>query len=468
MDIRRDGLKMRFLLLLCVTGLASCAHHKDSKGNRENAKQVNEVSFDVDKHILDNGLTILLVKRDHLPIFSYYTFYKVGSKFEGPGITGATHFLEHMMFKGAKKYGEGMFDKLIEGNGGSNNAYTTMDLTVYYENLPAEHIEQVIDIEADRMQNLALAPASFEKERNVILEERKMRYENSDNGKLYKALMKELYRGTPYGHSVIGTIPDLKSVTRDQIHDYFKTFYAPNNAVIVIVGDINRSNVLRALKQSFGAIPKEDSLAKVKKERLEKKGFKLKKLVGRRIGLRGSSPTPQFLQAWRGNKVGEKEGYALDILASILGGGESSYLYQKLVLDKKPMLTNVYSFHYSLQETGALIVGGQLLPKTSIASVNRKINWLARKACKEALTQRNVEKVKNNYLVSFFASLETNAEVAELLGKGEVYFSDYNFYKKEFELYDSVTIDELQNLCRSKFKGSKNLFMSVWQKHAAK
>ena len=140
--------------------LVSCSNLES-----RSTKEKGPISFDVKKKVLDNGLTILAVENFKLPVFSYYTYYKVGSKYESPGTTGSSHLLEHMMFKGAKKYGEGEFDKLIEGNGGSNNAFTSNDLTVYFEDLPSEHFDVVIDLEADRMQNLLLAKESFEKER---------------------------------------------------------------------------------------------------------------------------------------------------------------------------------------------------------------------------------------------------------------------------------------------------------------
>src|SRR5690606_1475586 len=200
--------------------------HSGSKNEQE--LDQTEISLDVKTHKLKNGLKILVVENNKLPIFSYYSYYKVGGKYEVKGITGATHYLEHMMFKGAKKYGPGDFDRIVEGNGGSNNAYTTNDLTVYYENLPSKHIETIIDVEADRMQNLLLEPAAFESERLVVLEERKMRYENRDAGKLYLEMMLEMFKDTPYGTSVIGNIEDIKNVPRERMLEYFKEFYAPN------------------------------------------------------------------------------------------------------------------------------------------------------------------------------------------------------------------------------------------------
>src|SRR5690606_20752382 len=182
-------------------------------------------------------------------------------------------------------------DRLVEGNGGSNNAYTTNDLTVYYESLPSKHIDTIIDLEADRMQNLLLEPASFESERMVVLEERKMRYENSDSGKLFLEMMLKMFQGTPYGTSVIGDIEDVKTVSREKMLEYFKEFYAPNNAVIVIVGDVKASNVFSEMEEKFGGIPAYKELAQKKEKMLkEKGGFNFKWSGKKEITLNGTSP----------------------------------------------------------------------------------------------------------------------------------------------------------------------------------
>jgi len=214
-------MKLKFVLIpLILISLIGCSSKSEKPKKAQSLSE--SINLDVHEIKLDNGMTALVYPNHRLPIFSVYLYYKVGGKNERPGITGASHFLEHMMFKGAKKYGQGKIDFMIEGSGGSTNAYTTNDQTVYYENLPTTELESILDIEADRLENLLLDKEAFEKERAVVLEERKMRYENSPRGQLYLGLMKNLYKGTPYGSSVIGEIPDLKSVTREQIHEYLK------------------------------------------------------------------------------------------------------------------------------------------------------------------------------------------------------------------------------------------------------
>lgn len=445
--------------LLLIVFLISCSTTNKNSGD------TSDIQFDATKKTFDNGLTAIIVENKKLPVFSYHTFYKVGGKFETPGITGASHFLEHMMFKGAKKYKMGEFDKLVEGNGGSNNAYTTNDLTVYYENLPNAYLETMIDIEADRMENLTLDEKAFKSEKAVVLEERKMRYENSDRGKLYLSMMQEIFKGTPYGTSVIGNIPDLKSVTRDQIYEYFKKYYSPNNAVIVIAGDVDTDKTLDMIEDKFGSIPKFDDLEKVKAEAIKMKGFNIKDKFGYDVKLKGLSPDPMFMLAYPSVKIGTREGFVLDILSSILGSGATSYLSERFVLGKNPAVSNISAANYTLQDAGVFFIMGQMLGKKNLKSFKRNLRRSVVKSCKEAITPRAINKVKNQFLVSMFSGLDSNAGIAKFLGNREVYFGDYNFYKKEIDIYQSISKKELQSACNKFLQTDKSVFLSIWSKH---
>lgn len=451
------------LIVLALFGLGGCSSTKDQTSVDRGAE--GSIAIDVKKKTLKNGLTVLVVENKKLPIFSYYTYFRVGSKFESPGITGSSHLLEHMMFKGAKKYGEGQFDKLVEGNGGRNNAYTTNDLTVYYESLPSEHFEVIADLEADRMQNLLLAKESFEKERNVVLEERKMRYENSDRGKVYLEMMKAVFKGTPYGSSVIGEIEDLKTVSREEVQKYFKTYYAPNNAVIVIVGSMDAEKVFEVIEDKFKDIKPTENLEKIKTEHLKRLGFEFEKKFKKHVKLKGTSPTTMFSLAFKGIKVGEREAFVLDVLSSILGDGESSYLTQKFVTNKKPKLQNIYAANYTLQESGVFFIGGQLLGKVKFKFFEKKLKKELVRSCDNAITERAMKKVINQYLVSMMGDLDTNAGVARFIGDREVYYGSHDFYKKEMQIYKSITVSELERACKKYITVDDAITVSIWNKN---
>src|SRR3954466_13258523 len=185
---------------------------------------------------LPNGMHVRLLPSDAVPTCSYYTFFRVGSRNERPGITGISHLFEHMMFNGAKRYGPGEFDKVLESNGGSSNAYTSNDLTVYYEDFMAEALERVVDLESDRMKSLAVTPKMLPSERQVVIEERRLRVDNEIAGMMDEELSCLVYKAHPYRWPVIGWMKDIEAIKREDCLEYFRTYYAPNNATIYLAG----------------------------------------------------------------------------------------------------------------------------------------------------------------------------------------------------------------------------------------
>ncbi len=448
---------MKFWLMLLV--IFSGCSSKDPAKNLSSS----HLKLNVSEIKLDNGLTALVVPNSKLPIFSFQIFYKVGGKNEVPGITGASHFLEHMMFKGAKKYGKNTIDFIIEGSGGSTNAYTTNDQTVYYENLPTSELEKILDIEADRMENLLLDVDDFNKERQVVLEERKMRYENSPRGQLYLELMQSLYAGTPYGRSVIGDIPDLKSVSREQIHQYFKKFYAPNNAVIILAGDVSVGHAKKLIQEKFGKIPSSHSVEKAHQELLDK-DFEPKIKGHQFITKKGESPNPLFMLAFPTYKAGHIKGYALDVLATIIGSGKSGSLINSYVLIDKPVATSVYAAHQSLEKSGFFFIGGELVKGVKLKEFDNDLLKKISGYCDSEITERNIQKVKNNYLSGLYSGLDTNAGLASFLGERQLLFGDWKFYKEELEMYEKVNVEDVKNVCREVFS-KPSVFISVWNMH---
>lgn len=448
---------MKFLLMATMAMLLSCSSVKTQKDT------LGDINLNVKEVKLDNGLTALIIPDHKLPIFSLYLFYKVGGKNEVPGITGASHFLEHMMFKGAKKFGKNSIDFIIEGSGGSTNAYTTTDQTVYYENLPTSQLEQMLEIEADRMENLLLDKNDFEKERAVVLEERKMRYENSPRGQLYLGLMSHLYEGTPYGRSVIGDIADLKSMTREQIYEYFKKFYAPNNVVVVIAGDVNTRDASNYVKKYFGDIkssPTVEEAHNVLKDEDFIPHLKKDKIVK----LKGESPSPIFMMGYPTYKAGHKKGYPLDILSSIIGSGKSSSLVNDYILTKKPLATSIYAAHQSLEKSGFFFLGGELVQGVSLDHFRNDLKNKLKSYCETEITERNIQKVKNNFQTDLYSSLDTNAGIARFLGDRQLLFGDWEFYKEELAEYNKVTVEDVKLACQEIVQ-TPNVFISVWNKH---
>ena len=323
----------------------------------------------------------------------------------------------------------------------------------------------VIDLEADRMENLLLVPESFEKEREVVLNERKMRYENSDRGKLYLQMMRAVFKGTPYGSSVIGEVKDLKTVSREEVHAYFKRFYAPNNAIIVVVGDVKAEKVFTMIEEKYGEISTNEELEDYKEKHLSKLGYKFRSDFKQRIHLKGTTPTPMFSLAFKGIKIGQRDAFILDILSSILGDGESSYLSRKFVMGKRPLLQNIYAANYTLQDSGVFFIGGQLLDRKRVNQFEAKLKKEIVTSCDHAINERSMKKVINQYMGQMLNGLDTNAGVARFLGDREVYYGSYDFYKKELGIYESITKRELQDVCKKYLNPKSSLILTIWNKN---
>lgn len=460
---------LAFIGVVLLIGTFSCSNTVTTvKEEEPSGKKLGDLklSLNVKKYTLSNGLRVLIVENPKLPIFSYYTFFDVGGRFEGPGTTGATHFLEHMMFKGAKKYGPGKFDSIIESNGGSTNAYTTFDSTVYYQNMPSHTAMKIIDLEADRMQNLLLEKVAFDKERNVIFEERKYRYENSSNGKLYLKMMQELFKGTPYGLSVIGSVEDLVTLNRDQMLDFFKKFYTPDNAIIVVVGDVDSSEIIAEIKDKFGGLKASSKeIQEFKKEKDLDKHYVSRPSFGKHVKVHGNTKSPIFMMAYRGDPLGTRKAYVMDILSTILGSGASSYFHQKYVRSKRPKLNSISVANYNLQKNGVFFISGELARATNLTKFRKTLIKETKRVCSKAISDRAVQKTKNQFLLSYYGGIQSNAGVAQFIGSTEKFYGDYNHYQKELEIYDSITTKEVIKICHEVFDDNTQVFVSVWDKH---
>lgn len=454
---------------LILVGCSSFKNVTEVKGEREGIE--SDVNLDVRKFVFDNGLRLLVIENPKLPIYSYYTLFDVGGRYESRDdkTTGATHFLEHMMFKGAKKYGPGKFDSFIENNGGSTNAYTNFDSTVYYENMPAHTLETIIDMEADRMANLLLEPTPFESERQVVLEERRYRYENSPGGKLYLAMMQNIFEGTPYGGSVIGDASDVRNLTRDQMMEFFHKFYRPDNAIIVVAGDVDADDVVKLVSEKYGTLARSSQEVQDFKEKMNApERFADRTRFKREVKLKAQNPNPQFMKAYAGEPIGTRRSFVMDILSSVLGDGASSYLNQRYVKSKNPMLSQVSAGNYTLQYNGVFYISGELLDGVSLTKFKRALARDTKNMCREAIDERSLQKTKNQYLVSYMSQIDTNAGMAHFVGLREKFYNDYSFYKKEMEIYQSITVEELQRTCEEVFKGDESIFLSVWNQHPEK
>src|SRR5260370_26781379 len=213
------------------------------------------LEFDVEEHALKNGLQIRMLPDKSLPVATLYSFFRVGSRNERPGITGISHLFEHMMFNGSRKYGPKEFDRRLESAGGSSNAYTSNDLTAYYEDFASDALPPVLHLEAERIASLTIDDASLARERDVVKEERRFRTDNDIDGMMDEAMGALSYLAHPYRWPVIGWMSDIEAISRSDCESYFRTYYAPNNCTVVLVGDFEPRKALREIKRLYGPIP---------------------------------------------------------------------------------------------------------------------------------------------------------------------------------------------------------------------
>jgi zinc protease len=289
---------------------------------------------EVHEFVLDNGLK-LLVKEDHrAPVVVSQVWYKVGSSYEHPGITGISHALEHMMFKGTKKHPTGDFSRIISENGGSENAFTGSDYTAYFQTLEKTRLPVSFELEADRMRNLTLPPEEFEKEIEVVKEERRWRTEDNPQSTMYEVMKATAFQTSPYRHPIIGWMHDLESMTVAELRNWYEKWYAPNNATLVVVGDVNAREVHALAEKYFAPLPASEVPVVDSPPEVAQQGMK-------RVVIKRPAELPHLLMAYKvpvlktaidhPDQVPEWEPYALEVLAGVLDGGSSARFASRLV-----------------------------------------------------------------------------------------------------------------------------------------
>jgi len=399
---------------------------------------------DVQSFVLANGMKILVLEDHSIPNANMYLFWKVGSRNEYPGITGLSHFFEHMMFNGSKKFGPKMFDRTMEAAGGSNNAYTTEDLTVYTDWFPSTALETIFDLEADRIAHLALDSTMVESERGVVLSERSTGLENSNFRNLSTQVKGAAFLAHPYRWSVIGYESDIKNWAISDLQRYFETYYAPNNAVVVISGDVTLNRVKDLAKQYFEPIPAHAPPREVHTKEPEQRGEK-------RVVVYKKVSSPNVMITHHIPEAKHQDYYALELLSSILTTGNSSRLYSSLV-DQKQLATNVFSFQPQSFDPNLFylygIAGQDVTPE---ALENGMINEIE-KIAKEGVTALELQKVKNQKLVAFYEDLETINGKSDILGTYELYFGDYKKMYEAPEAYEKVTAADIKRVAETYFR----------------
>jgi predicted Zn-dependent peptidase len=387
---------------------------------------------------LPNGLKIRLLPNDSVPTCSYYTFFKVGARNERPGITGISHLFEHMMFNGAKKYGPGMFDKVLESNGGSSNAYTSNDLTVYYEDFMAEALETVIDLESDRMRSLAVTPKLLESERQVVMEERRLRVDNEIAGMMDEELGALVYKAHPYRWPVIGWMRDIENISREDCLEYFRTYYAPNNATVYVAGDFDPKHAIALIKKYYGGIKAGPPVPGVLDAEPEQKGE-------RRADVHHPAQAYSLMIAWRGPKGDDRDTFALDVVQYALSVGQSSRLNKRLVYELEVAVGVSVDWTWRF-DPGTFTVGLELKPGGRPADAEAALYGELERLGRDGIDARELEKAKNNLAATLMRELATNSGRAHALGTYELMLGDWRRGLALPSAYESITADDVKRV----------------------
>ena len=398
---------------------------------------------DVKTFTLKNGMKIIVLEDHSIPNANMYLFWKVGSRNEQPGNTGLSHFFEHMMFNGAKKYGPKMFDRVMEANGGSNNAYTTENVTVYTDWFPSGSIEVMFDLEADRIGALDIAPKMLESERGVVLSERRTGLENSNFQAIQAQVKSAAFFAHPYRWPVIGYESDIKSWTKKDLEDYFKTYYAPNNCVVVIVGDVTVAQVKKLSAKYFEPIPQNTPPAKVRTVEPPQNGEK-------RVIVRKQVSTPNILLAYHVPATSDKDYYALDMLSSILSSGNSSRLIKTLVYDN-PTASSAFTYMPESFDPNLFYAFGTAGRGVSAEKLEKEMLAVIEKVKKDGVTDLELQKVKNQKLMEFYRQIETINGKANSIGTYELFFGSYKKLFDAPKFYESVTKADIQRVAKKYF-----------------
>lgn len=391
---------------------------------------------------LANGLKIVVWPDHDIPNANYYTFYKVGGRNEYPGITGLAHYFEHMMFNGTSKRAPGEFDRTMEGAGGSNNASTSSDLTIYTDWFPASALETIFDLEGDRMANLSFDPKVIESERGVVFSERRSSVDNDNFGSLMEQIQATAYIAHPYQFPVIGWPSDIENWKLDDLKRFFKTYYAPNNAVLVIAGDVDPAQVFALADKYLAPLAKQPEPTPVTTLEPEQQGE-------RRLVLeRADAQSPIVAYAFHsGMGAGDKRYPALELLTTILSQGQSSRLNQRLV-EREQAAVQAGAFSDGGFDPGLLWVYAMLPPGGDTARVEALLDDELGRIARDGVTAAELEKARNLKASAFWRGMATINGKARALGTYEVFHGDYRKLFEAPAAYEAVTATDVQALAR--------------------
>jgi zinc protease len=412
---------------------------------------------DVVEHQLDNGMKVIVKQDRRAPIVVSQVWYKVGSSYEHGGITGISHVLEHMMFKGTEKHSPGEFSRIVAANGGDENAFTGRDYTAYYQTLASDRLGVSFELEADRMRNLLLLPEEFQKEVEVVKEERRMRTEDKPQSLTYELFLSGAYQSSPYRIPVIGWMADLDALQVEDLEDWYRKWYAPNNATLVVVGDVQADEVIALAKRYFGPLkPEVISQAKPREEPLQR--------GSKRLTLKVPARQPYLLMGFKTPVIGKSdqdwEPYALEMLVYILDGGASSRLATNLIRGSQLAVSANTSYSAFSRLPGMLIMDAVPKPGTPIGKVEAALLKEINRFKTELVSEDEMVRVRNQIIASKVFEKDSVFYQAMLIGQLETVGLDWRLADEYVDHLKAVTAQQVKQVAE-KYLLEDNLTIAV-------
>ncbi|MBK6266816.1 insulinase family protein [Marivirga sp. S37H4] len=399
-------------------------------------KQIEFKEFD-----LDNGIHVILHQDNTTPIVVVSVMYHVGSKNENPERTGFAHFFEHLLFEGSENIKRGEFDKYITNAGGVNNANTSNDRTYYYEVLPSNQLKLGLWLESERLLHANIDQVGVETQREVVKEEKRQRVDNQPYGSILSEIAKRAYTVHPYRWTTIGSLDHLNAASLDEFMDFYETFYVPENATVSIAGDINMDEARELVEQYFGDIPKgkneiprPDIVEPEQKEEV-------------RDTIYDNIQLPAVIQAYHMPEQGSEDSYALEMLSTVLSGGQSARMYKSLV-DEQQKALQVVAIPFSSEDPGLYLLFGLPTIGGNLKDLEESMDAEVNKLKDELITETEFQKVRNQVENDFISGNSTMTGIAESLANYHVYFGDANLINNEIDRYMAVTREDIQRVAK--------------------
>ena len=407
-----------------------------------------EVAYE--EYNLDNGLHVILHQDNNAPVVTTSVMYHVGAKDENPEKTGFAHFFEHLLFEGTKNIERGEWAKIVSSRGGQLNANTTQDRTYYYVSFPSNNMELGLWLESERLMHPIINKIGVDTQSEVIQEERRMRYDNAAYGRWREQISNNLFKKHPYRWQTIGSLEHLASASLDDFKEFNKIFYVPNNAVLVVAGDIEIEKTKKIIQDYFGPIPKGADI--------QRNTF-VEEPISSTIKAKYHDPNiqiPAIFMGYRTPAQTDRDAYVLDMISTYLSDGKSSKLYKKLVDEKKKAI-QVFAFNESKEDYGTYVVGALPVGETSLEDIKTEIDEEIVKLQSELISEKDYQKLQNKFENKFVNSNSSVSGIANSLARYYMLYDDTNLINNEIDIYQTITREEITAVANKYLKPSQRV-----------